>query len=81
MTKKEFINEAVRRGYANKKDVTRWCEKTGREDFMEEDFIEVFRFGEKMDAMSLDGMGYVAGHPRTTKSYKTFNSHETGGSY
>lgn len=42
MNRKEFVEMAVRCGYARKDVTEKWCEKQGREEFTEQDFEEVY---------------------------------------
>ena len=53
MTKEEFIKLAVDSGYCNKGLAREYADAAGRENFTEEDFIEVSRQYERMEDLRL----------------------------
>ena len=48
MNKVEFIKECATRGYCNKKQAKSYCKKHDKDDYAEQDFIDVYRYFEAM---------------------------------
>jgi len=59
MNAAEFINICQVAGYASKATATRYCKESGREDFTDDDFSEVFRLNEHRNTMK--NLGYRPG--------------------
>lgn len=59
MNADEFINICQVSGYASRKTAREYCEGSGREDFTDEDFAEVFRLNEHRNTMK--NLGYRPG--------------------
>ena len=68
MTREEFEKICRTSGYANKKQIEAYCKD--RDKFTDEDFSEIMRFADRMDALTkgFDGWHSVDG-VRTTKHY------------
>jgi len=47
----EFINICQVAGYASKKTAKQYCEESGRDDFTDDDFSEVFILNEQRNTM------------------------------
>ncbi len=77
MTKKEFIEQCSSLGYCSKAVAKQYA--GAREQFTDNDFIEVFRFAEKRHAMehgdSPHGKRVLENGGRTTKQFTVHNGH------
>lgn len=73
MDKVDFIAACAESGYCSKKFAKAYVEKSGKETFTEQDFIEVFR--QVYGAAHGHGMrGIYAINGKTTKRYPRYNS-------
>lgn len=68
MNKEEFVKLAVSSGYANKHAAEQYAEKTGREEFTDNDFIELYHTSMHWEGCAADkGLRGVYGvNGRTT---------------
>lgn len=48
MNKVEFIKECATRGYCNKQQAKTYCKKHDKDDYAEQDFIDVYRYYESI---------------------------------
>lgn len=71
MTKDEFINTCIKVGYCNRSAAIMYSEREEKEDFTEDDFIEVYRIVERAFDVLIDTGKYkkLDGF-KTTKRYK-----------
>lgn len=66
MTKAEFIKNACKMGYCNKKEAEEYCKD--REELTEEDYIEVYRKVESQ--IKITGVCLYGGGRRSTHKFR-----------
>ena len=75
MNKDEFVNNACKMGYCDKKTAERYAE--GKDELTDDDYIEVYRLMQKREVTSSDGFHqYDRNGGKTTKSYRVYNNHK-----
>lgn len=75
MTKDEFVKACAKAGYCSEHDALIYA-KT-RQEFTEEDFVEAFRYAQKLEFLQrrANNMTSIGKGCRTSKKYKVYNSH------
>jgi len=55
----EFVNICQVAGYASKKNAKRYCEESGRDEFTDDDFSEVFKINERRNELKNTGTARI----------------------